>query len=147
MLKTVIILLHVTLLYAASFTYKGNTVTTQKTSKEITCKHFSILLETEAFAFKYEGKVPSKFHIPHYYGSDTIIHQKAYFLPNKQEIHMPKSLRKKLAHYNRTYLPTNAVCSDNGFRLNYYSGGNCNICESSADFKVTNDTFTYLSEG
>lgn len=125
--------------YSASFTHKGEVVTSSVSSKIIDCGTYKVNLSHETFPFKYENYIPSKYRIKGFYGSVTTINKKAVILPSGVIVPNPNDLMELKALYpeGRTYLAGSAVCSANKLIVSYWSGGNCYQCDAFVSFDVS----------
>ncbi len=125
--------------YSASFSHKGETITSSTTVKTIDCGNYTIDLNHEAFSFDYENHIPSNFKIKGFYGSITTISKQAVIQPTGIIIPSPNNLTelKDLYPKDRTYLAGSAVCSGNKIIVSYWSGGNCSQCEAFVAFDIS----------
>lgn len=126
--------------FAASFVLNGTPVNSKIIEKSVECGEFKVILRSEGFPFKYEGKIPIKFRIKGFYGPDNIVNKEAMLLPSKVAIPSPNSIKELQSLYpeNRTYLPTSAVCKGNVLIISYWSGGSCSGCEIAVKFEMSN---------
>ncbi len=119
---------------AAEFEYRGKKIKSSIKSDCISCGGYQIHIESEKFPLKYEQHVPEKFRIDNFYGSNSLISRKAYFIKNKEKFEI-----EHVIIGNRKYLPTKARCKGNDFVVMYWSGGNCKESELFVEFRVEED--------
>lgn len=126
--------------HAAEFTLDGKKVVSVTTEKTIKCNNFSVLIARENFPVKYEMRIPTEFHIPGFYGNDFTIGAEAYFINQRKKYRLPyanevKELKELLR--KATFIPIEAKCTEHGFLMSYWSGGNGRGSEASIDFSVS----------
>ena len=125
--------------HSASFTAKGEIVTSSISVKTVDCGTYEIDLQHESFPFKFENYVPSKFKVQGFYGSSTTVSKQAiiqpigYVLPSPNDIEELKNIYPE----GRTYLASSAVCHGSKIIVSYWSGGNCSQCEAFVSFEFS----------
>ena len=127
-------------LLAAEFILDGKNVTSKVIDKTITCNTFSVIITSEKFPIEYEMRIPTKFSIKGFYGSDFIIGADAYFVSKGAKYKLPyaSEVAGLKDHLRKaTYIPTDAKCTKEGFYIHYWSGGNGQGAESGINYSVS----------
>ena len=138
--------------HAAEFWYQGKAVTSEVTKITTVCSNFmvDVLLDRFPREFEYEEgnrKIPEGLTVPHngsilYVSAEVVvtINNKRYKLPQiKTLLQYKPELIKYFPRYNgkANYLPLSAAeCTNNGFSLNYWIGGNGVGADNTFNYKV-----------
>ena len=123
---------------AASFELNGKLVHSIKKEQTYECGDYRLKLISEDFPIEYETKIPDSFRIDGYYGPDVHQQREVRFSPGEilvPDINSIPKIKTKLLS-GRTYLPSKARCNKSSFVIYYWSGGNCNGCETFVEFEV-----------
>jgi hypothetical protein len=134
------LLLYPAISQSANFTIDGEKVVSKTTEKVTQCDNFSVLIVEESFPAKYETRIPKEFNIPGFYGNDFTIGAEAYFISKDKKYRLPyanevKGLKELLR--KATFIPTTAKCTEHGFYVGYWSGGNGRGSESGINYSVS----------
>lgn len=125
---------------AAEIMIDGETVISTITEKTTHCGQFSVVISRERFPAKYERRIPSSFTIKGFYGADFNIGANAYFVTEGVRYRLPyanevKGLKAKLR--KATFIPIKAKCTEQGFFVLYWSGGNGRKSETGITYFVS----------
>ena len=123
----------------------GKVISTQTEVRVESCDDFEVHFISEKFPKFYENHLNPESglgfnFIPGFYGSSLYASHIAIIVPGG--IHIPRAndieLLSELKKHKRTYLPFSVKCENKKISVQYWSGGNCDYCETFVEFRLKN---------